>query len=127
MSRLSTLWNATSLLSKYWALVPAGVAKVRQVNSYEVEFDLNCVNLEMSAISKRILGRTIIADVAEKRRRNYARVAKAVERMRGLTPLYPNLPENVCPWIFPFLVHGTKDFQLSLRAKGIPATSWSGV
>ena len=29
--------------------------------------------------------------------------------------------------MFPFLVPGVRDFQLLLRAKGIPATSWSGV
>ncbi len=81
----------------------------------------------MSGISKRILGRTIIADVAERRRHNYARLAQAVKSLAGISLLYPNLPENVCPWSFPFLVRGTKNFQVFVRAKGVPATSWSGV
>ena len=97
------------------------------MNSYDVEFDLNYVNLEMSAISKYIVERTSIADVSEKRRRNYGFLATAAKTMRGLAPLYPDLPANVCPWMFPFLVPGTKDFQLLLRAKGVPAASWGGV
>ena len=127
MSGLSFLSKAASSVFKYSAFVNASAASVQQVNSYEVEFDLKCVNLEMSAISKHILNRTLIADVAEKRRRNYAFLAAAVMSMRGVAPLFPDLRENVCPWTFPFLVRGTKDFQLLLRAKGIPAASWGGV
>jgi hypothetical protein len=47
--------------------------------------------------------------------------------MAGVAPLFPILPEEIWPWIFPLVVHGIKDFQMILRAKGIPATSWAGV
>jgi len=124
---VSALWNLRSFVSKRLARVHTSSARVYQVNNYDLEFDLSNASLAMSGISKRILDRTIITDVAEKRHHNYARLERAVRSMRGLTPLYPNLPETVCPWIFPFLVHGTKDFQLLLRRRGIPATSWSGV
>ena len=126
--RLSSVWNAAvSSLSKCLALVCTGVTNARQVNSYEVEFDINCVNLAMSRISRNILARTNITDIADKRRRNYARLAHAVKNMPGAVPLYPNLPDSVCPWVFPFMVPEVRDFQLLLRAKGIPATSWGAV
>ena len=83
MTRLPSLLNAASFLCEQWSFVRKRAAKVREVNSYNLEFDLNCVNLEMSAISKRILGRTIITDVAEKRRHNYARIAQSESLARS--------------------------------------------
>lgn len=97
------------------------------VNSYDPEFDLSSANLRMSALSKYILRNTDIAEVAAKRRRNYAWLLEAVAPLVAVAPLHPNLPANVCPWVFPLLVHGIKDFHIVLRAKGIPAFTWSGV
>ena len=97
------------------------------MNSYEVEFDPNCVNLGMSSISKRILKRVNIAKVIERRRRNYEHLRDAVQSMKGVTVPYPTLPQNICPWVFPLLVHGVKDLQLILRDRGIPAATWGGV
>jgi dTDP-4-amino-4,6-dideoxygalactose transaminase len=65
--------------------------------------------------------------VVKKRRDNYKRLTEAVHAMPGVAPLFPILPEEVCPWIFPMVAYGTKDLQAVLRAKGIPVTSWSGV
>jgi len=124
---LSAPWRLTALLLKHLVGSYSKMAKALRVNNYESEFNLDCVNLEMSVISKRILGRTDVAEVAERRRRNYTRLANAMRSMPGLKPLCSNLPDNICPWVFPFLVQGIKDFQLFLRAKGIPATSWGGV
>ena len=124
---LSFLLKQAFSACRYLALVHRSTAKISRINSYEVEFDINCVDLEMSTVSKRILTRTSLTDVAEKRRRNYAWLINALKGVGGATPLYPNLPDTVCPWIFPLLVPGTKNFQLLLRARGIPATSWSAV
>jgi perosamine synthetase len=124
---VSVLWGGTSFVSKSLARVHKSAAKVCRLNNYELDFNPDCANLEMSTISKRILARSNIADIAAARQRNYARLLKAARTMAGLIPLYPNLPDNVCPWIFPILVRGRKNFQMVLREKGIPATSWSGV
>jgi len=81
----------------------------------------------MSSISKTILKRAKISEIVESRRRNYERLVNAVQGMAGVTPIYPRLPENICPWVFPLVIHGIKDAQLRLRARGIPASTWGGV
>lgn len=124
---LSSPWKLFSSLARRLGSLNSSGRRVLNVNSYEVEFDLSCVNLRMSSISRRILKRTNIAKVIEKRRRNYDHLRNAVESMGGVTALYPILPENICPWVFPLLVHRVKDLQLILRARGIPATTWGGV
>jgi dTDP-4-amino-4,6-dideoxygalactose transaminase len=98
-----------------------------QVNGNEVEFKLGCVNLGMSKVSRHILKRANITEVATKRRRNYEQLRDAVQNMKGVTLPYPTLPENISPWVFPMLVHNVENFQLVLRAQGIPATTWGGV
>jgi perosamine synthetase len=124
---LSSPWKLFSSLARRLGTLNSSGRRALNVNSYEVEFDLNCVNLGMSGISKRILKRTDVTEVAVKRRRNYEYLRDAVQGMRGVTVLYPIVPENICPWVFPLLANGVEDLQLLLRARGIPATTWSGV
>ena len=97
------------------------------VNSFDLKFDMAFVNLRMSAFSRYIMRNTDIAEVSEKRRRNYQTLAAAVAAMPGVKPVYPSIPEHVSPWIFPLLVYGVKNLHLTLRERGIPATNWSGV
>lgn len=98
-----------------------------KVNNYDLEFDPASANLQMSNLSKRILRHTDIDQVIRKRRRNYDRINDAVRTMKGVAPLYPTLPGNICPWVFPLVVNQTKNLHLGLRARGIPATTWGGV
>ena len=125
--RLSSTWKLFSTLGRHLGSLNSGGRRALDVNSYGVEFDPNCVNLGMSSISKRILKRVNIAKVIERRRRNYEHLRDAVQSMKGVTVPYPTLPENICPWVFPLLVHGVKDIQLILRDRGIPAATWGGV
>jgi perosamine synthetase len=110
-----------------WMPLNGEGAKTLKVNSYDLEFDLAAVDLPMTTVSKRILQHTDISTVVKKRRDNYNRLTDAVHAMPGVAPLFPVLPEEICPWIFPMVAYGTKDLQAVLRAKGIPVTSWSGV
>jgi dTDP-4-amino-4,6-dideoxygalactose transaminase len=125
--RLSSMWKLFSILARHLGSLNSGGRKVLDVNSYEVEFDLNCVNLGMSGISKRILKRVDIAKVIERRQRNYNHLRDAVQSLKGVSLPYPTVPQNICPWVFPLLVHGVRDVQVTLRTRGIPATSWGGV
>jgi perosamine synthetase len=97
------------------------------INSYGMEFDPTSVNLQMTTLSKRILRVADISGVVKKRRDHYMVLARAVGAMAGVAPLFPVLPADICPWIFPMIVHGINDLQATLRAKGVPVTSWSEV
>jgi perosamine synthetase len=115
-----------NMLRKWMPLNRDG-SKVPAVNSYDPEFQSSAVNLEMTALSTRILQHTDIMAVVTRRRDNYNRLTDALRGMPGVAPLFPFLPEEVCPWVFPLVVHRSIDLQPMLRGKGIPVTSWGGV
>jgi perosamine synthetase len=124
---LSYLWKASSSVIKRLNVVRAVAVSVQRLNTHDAEFDRDNVGLAMSAISERIVARTPIQETIAKRRRNYEVLAFALRQMRGVTPLFPDLPEGVCPWVFPIFAPGTRDFARLLRQKGIPAAAWGGV
>jgi dTDP-4-amino-4,6-dideoxygalactose transaminase len=86
-------------------------ANVRRVPIGDTGFDISTVNVGMSPICRRLLGRFGYEDIREKRRRNF----KIVEdRLRGKVVLLDkSLDEGVCPLFFPLLV---KDKQSAARA-----------
>jgi perosamine synthetase len=116
-----------SMLARRCTASNSGGRRAVNINSYETEFDPSCVNIRMSSISKAILKRAKISEIVEKRRRNYERLVNTVQSVAGVSSLYSRLPKNVCPWVFPLVIHGIKDAQLRLRARGIPASTWGGV
>jgi len=124
---LSAVLRAASTVIRNSMRLSRRGEKALEVNSYDLEFDPAAVNLHMTALSKRILQNTDIAAVVKKRRDNYNRLTDSIGMMSEVAPLFPILPEEICPWIFPLVVHEITDLQRILRAKGIPVTSWSGV
>jgi perosamine synthetase len=124
---LSAVLRLASTVIRHWMPLNRKGEKALKVNSYDSEFDLAAVNLQMTILSKRILQNTDIAAVVKKRRDNYNWLTDSIGTMSEVAPLFPILPEEICPWIFPLLVHEITDLQRVLRAKGIPVTSWSGV
>jgi dTDP-4-amino-4,6-dideoxygalactose transaminase len=127
VNRLATLSQAPSALFHRLAGANGYRQNISTVNSYDLDFDLASANLKMSRLSQYILRNTDVADVTEKRRSNYRFVAEGIKRLPGAKPLYPSLPEQVVPWVFPLLAHGVLNLHLKLRERGIPATNWSGV
>jgi perosamine synthetase len=123
----AAFWTLPSSFIRRWLSLHSHIASAVKLNSFDLEFDPASANLRMSSLSRRILRHTKITDVVEKRRTNYKRVCAEIRNMAGIAPVYPNLPENTCPWVFPLLVHEVKDLHLVLRERGIPATTWSGV
>ena len=97
------------------------------VNNYTSDFDRSSLDMPMSAPSRRILRTVDIHAVTETRRRNYRTVLAATRDLPGVVPLFPELPDGVCPWVFPFVARGRMEFHLRLRARGVPATTWGDV
>ena len=66
-----------------------------------------------------------VEEVGARRRRNYARLLVRVARLPGARPLFPSLPDGICPYAFPLLVDGSSASLVTrLRARGIPASRW---
>lgn len=98
-----------------------------EIDNQGAEFDAESVTVPMSAVSQRVLVGADVAGITEARRSNYTALLRACENLPGLDPVFPELPEGVCPWMFPVIARGRTDFHLELRARGVPAVTWGGV
>ena len=59
----------------------------------------------MSLVSKRILRRADLEHVITSRRRNFQSLLAGLSDSEEVRPMYPELPEGVCPLGFPVLAH----------------------
>jgi dTDP-4-amino-4,6-dideoxygalactose transaminase len=97
----------------------AGMLSVRRANVGDIGFNLDEVDLAMSAVSHRLLERIDHGDVKQKRVENYGRLA---DRLGGAaTPVFRSVPPGVCPLFFPVLVGDKRATAERLRAAGVDA------
>jgi perosamine synthetase len=80
--------------------------------------------LIMRLVSRRRMGMM--------RRRNYLRIAQALHGMPGCRPLFPHLPDGVCPWVFPLLTEEPERVFHALKQAEVPVIRfgeylWPGV
>jgi len=65
--------------------------------------------------------------ISEKRIHNYTLLSKKIRQLKGLSVIYPHLPEGVVPLNFPMLVTSTKidrqELYFTLQNQGIEAVS----
>ncbi|MCE9614625.1 MAG: DegT/DnrJ/EryC1/StrS family aminotransferase [Lentisphaerae bacterium] len=62
--------------------------------------------------------------VLNRRRANYARLAKTIEGHPGVEALYPELPRGVCPLHFPIRVSNRDALVREFEIRGVPAIAW---
>jgi dTDP-4-amino-4,6-dideoxygalactose transaminase len=63
--------------------------------------------------------------VVEQRRRNYARLLEWTAGLAQSRPLFPRIPDGVCPYAFPLLVdRGSDDAVQKLQRNGVMASRW---
>ena len=97
----------------------AGVLSVRRANVGDIGFNLDEVDLAMSAVSQRLLERFNYDDIRRRRVENYCRLA---ERLAGeAVPVFGSVPDGVCPLFFPVLVGNKHATAERLRAHGVDA------
>jgi dTDP-4-amino-4,6-dideoxygalactose transaminase len=97
------------------------------LDTYTAEFNPTFVDMPMSALSRRILETADVDAVVIARRRNYRLLEEALREIGDVHSFFADLPVGVCPWVLPVLVNGWTDFHRHLRARGIPAFTWSDV
>lgn len=78
----------------------------------------------MSPLTEHLLGTIEPESVAERRRRNYGAVADVVVDAPGVEALFPELPEGVCPLMFPLLVERPERVRRRLQAANVPVRPW---
>ena len=64
-------------------------------------------------------------EVIRRRRHNYSFLLEWAKGLALCRPLFPALPEGVCPYVFPLWVErGSEEMARRLQAVGIPASQW---
>jgi perosamine synthetase len=135
-----TLENSSGLLSKSlsWAIesVKAAAKNIRrkssdtplfELDSNRATFDASLVNQKMSRVSRWLRTRSDIPAIARQRRENFQFLRDRLCNLPGVTLLHADLPDSVCPWIFPIFLNDVPSAHIRLQQEGIPAVNWAGV
>ena len=82
--------------------------------------------LQMSAVSRKIMHvlEPSFQEVIERRRENYGHLARSFLEFPEATLWQPELPEGVCPYLFPFLVPDRDEVLRRFRSRGVRAQPW---
>jgi dTDP-4-amino-4,6-dideoxygalactose transaminase len=102
----------------------AGALDVPRANVGDIGFNLGEVDLAMSPISERLITRFEYDDIRRRRVANYRQLLRELtagaDLMRSaITPLFPALPDGVCPLFFPVLVPDKAEAAHTLRRRGV--------
>ena len=97
----------------------AGALEVERANVGDIGFNLDEVDLAMSPISARLLERFDYHDICRRRGANYQQLLGELDP--GVTPMFPVLPQGVCPLFFPIIVPDKAQAAQALRRHGVDA------
>lgn len=99
--------------------IAAGALDVRRANVGDIGFNLDDVDLAMSPVSARLLRRFDYAEIRRRRIVNYRQLLRELDP--GVTPMFPVLPDGVCPLFFPVIVPDKAAAAEALRRRGVDA------
>ena len=97
-------------------------SKITHVSTDAQHFNRNDVNLGISWITKRLMFRQNVAEIAEKRRRNYQYLLDGLRDVS--TPLFESLPPGNVPLFYPLMVQDNRATVARLLARGIEAVNF---
>lgn len=87
-------------------------------------FDPALENATISGFARRSLRSFDVMAAISARRANYQSYLDLLSNMPGITPLFPILPDHICPHSMPVLVANRDALAAGLNACGIAATPW---
>lgn len=95
-------------------------------------FDASWVHKRQSGGSRRIMRWSDTRRIAEKRRENYQKIHAQLSNLRGGAPLFPELPADVVPYVYPFVVEQPERVFIPMKMAEIPILRfgeflWQGV
>ena len=90
------------------------------------------IDKRSSLFARLLLRLSSTTRIANMRRAHYLRLDAALRGLPGIEPLYPALPDGVCPWAYPLLVIDADGLAARLAAAGVPVLRfgrplWQGV
>ena len=82
-------------------------------------YDPRLAMSRMPAWTKKIIESSDLGQIAHKRRDNFRLYGGPLANCSPLTILYPELPAEVCPWVFPVLIEDRSRFDRRWRDSGV--------
>lgn len=87
-------------------------------------FDERMRKWRTSRLTRGLLAAVEPDQVVESRRRNYSRLLDRIGDSPGLRPLFEDLPDGVCPQVFPAFVSSPTAWQRLLYERGVHSYAW---
>ena len=106
---------------------PAVVTVNRSSESAKPAVDLRLDSPRPVVAARWIAPSVCQSRIVENRRRNYAALASSLLRIDGAHPLFPDLPDDATPYVFPPYVDDPTASYQRLRSPGIPLFRWDEV
>jgi dTDP-4-amino-4,6-dideoxygalactose transaminase len=106
---------------------PQAVRESLENNGYAAEDTAEGQRLGCTPYSRGLLGllEADLAHVVCRRRANYQRLLEGTKSIRNTVPIFPVLPDGVCPYLFPLRMKKGRNRALcELKRSGIPAGIW---
>lgn len=98
-----------------------------ELDSNGAGFDRSLLDQPMSRPSQWLMRHSDMSAIFSRRREHFLFFLERFSSIQGITPLHSELPESVCPWVFPLFFDGLPNAHLLLRSRGIPAVTWGYV
>jgi len=97
----------------------AGALDVERANVGDIGFNLDEVDLAMSPMSEHLLERLDFDEIRRRRVENYRQLLEQLDPR--VVPVFPELPEGVCPLFFPIIVPDKAAAAAALHRGGVDA------
>lgn len=88
-------------------------------------FDPAWVDKRASWTARYLLRQASAPRIVARRRANYLLLEHVLGKLPGCRPLFPQLPQGLCPWLFPLLVDDAETAFNGLCAQGIPVSRFA--
>jgi perosamine synthetase len=131
------LWLPLASKDFLWGLIkkrtPVGAQSMLPGSSEGgFSFDPAWLDKRSSMFSRTMLKLVSRPRMGALRRKNYLKLAAALEGVPGCRPLFATLPEGVYPWVFPLLTDNPQPAFNTLKSRGVPIIRfgeylWPGV
>ncbi len=89
--------------------------------------DTAWLHVRMSRHSRSLIRRLPRERMVRIRRGNFTRLLHALQAVPGARPLFPQLPDQVVPYVFPLLVAGVDTVFPVLKRAGVPILRWEDI
>lgn len=80
--------------------------------------------VRMPGLSLKVLGKANFDEIIRKRRDNYRFWLDRLGKRPGISPVSNDLPEGVCPQVFPVVVDDADGFEQTMLSRGIYVSRW---